>query len=226
MDLRRFDDEITVVEKILCSIMRKKTKNKNKNKIPPIIAKRSKKIYGFRDNLKRYYINKYMGIPIGRYSYGCESMGLEFFKQVGSFVSIARGTTGVYGNHHMEFVTTSPILTDKEFGFTEDFKMKEILNTIEIGNDVWIGASCLIFPFVKIGDGAVIAAGSIVRKDVPPYAVVGGVDRIIKYRFSNDIIRKLLKIKWWDWSDEKIRENKDIMYDIDKFVEKFYKEEE
>jgi len=94
---------------------------------------------------------------------------------------------------------------------------------IEIGNDVYIGADVTIFAGVKVNDGAVIAAGAIVRKDVPPYAVVGGVDRILKYRFSEDVIEKLLKIKWWNWTDEKIRENIKLMYDAEQFVNKFYK---
>lgn len=59
----------------------------------------------------------------------------------------------------------------------------------------------------------------------PPYAVVVGVDRIVRYRFSQEIIDKLLKIQWWNWSDDKIRENIKFMYDIKKFVNKFYKEQ-
>ena len=132
------------------------------------------------------------------------------------------GNCSVHGNHHLEFVTTSPILTYEDFKFEQGWKEKDYFHSIELGNDVWIGANCLIFPFVKIGDGAVIAAGSIVRKDVPPYAVVGGVDRIIKYRFDQETIEKLLKIKWWNWDDEKIRENIDLMRNTKKFVEKFY----
>lgn len=94
-----------------------------------------------------------------------------------------------------------------------------------IGNDVWIGANCIIFEGVTIGDGAVIGAGSIIRRNVPPYAVVVNVDRIVKYRFSQEIIDKLLKIQWWNWSDDKIRENIQLMYDVEAFVDKFYKEQ-
>lgn len=90
---------------------------------------------------------------------------------------------------------------------------------------IWIGANCIIFQGVTISDGAVIGAGSMIRRDVPPYAVVVGVDRIIKYRFSQEIIDKLLKIQWWNWSDDKIRENIKFMYDIEKFVNEFYKEQ-
>lgn len=59
----------------------------------------------------------------------------------------------------------------------------------------------------------------------PPYAVVVNVDRIVKYRFSQEIIDKLLKIQWWNWSDDKIRENIQLMYDVEAFVDKFYKEQ-
>ena len=96
---------------------------------------------------------------------------------------------------------------------------------VVIGSDVWIGANCIIFEGVTIGDGAVIAAGSIIRRDVPPYAVVASVDKIIKYRFSKEIIEKLLKIKWWNWPDEKIKENLNLFYEPEKFVKKFCKEE-
>jgi virginiamycin A acetyltransferase len=74
-----------------------------------------------------------------------------------------------------------------------------------VGNDVWFGRECMILPGIKIGDGAVIAAGAVVVQDVPPYAVVGGNPaKIIKYRFSEEIIEELLKIQWWNWDLDKI----------------------
>lgn len=91
---------------------------------------------------------------------------------------------------------------------------------VVIGNDVWIGARCIIFEGVTIGDGAVIAAGSIIRKDVPPYAVVGGVDKILRYRFDKDTVNKLLQIQWWNWDDEKIRRNIDLFRDKNNFLER------
>lgn len=210
---------ISKYEVLLCCVIRKIKKS---NKIPKFLKKLSKKKYGWEDNLYRYYLEKYLNLQVGRYTYGYEYIGLEFFKKIGSFSSIALGNCSVHGNHHLEFVTTSPILTYEDFKFEQGWKEKDYFHSIELGNDVWIGANCLIFPFVKIGDGAVIAAGSIVRKDVPPYAVVGGVDRIIKYRFDQETIKKLLKIKWWNWDDEKIRENIELMRNTKKFVEKFY----
>lgn len=130
----------------------------------------------------------------------------------------------------MEWVTTSPILSYKDFGFCDKDVINEYYNkdkrSVIIGNDVWIGDNVIIFEGVKIGDGAVIGANSVITKDVPSYAVVVGVNRLIKYRFHNDIIEKLLYIKWWNWSDDKIKNNLELFYDIEKFVDKFYKEDE
>ncbi len=85
-----------------------------------------------------------------------------------------------------------------------------------IGNDVWIGYEAVIMPGVKIGDGAVIAAKSVVTKDVPPYTVVGGNPaRPIKQRFSDTEVAQLLEISWWDWDIEKITRNIDKIMESD-----------
>lgn len=94
---------------------------------------------------------------------------------------------------------------------------------VNIGNDVWIGQNVIILPGVTIHDGAVCAAGAVVTHDVPPYTIVGGVPaKPIRKRYSDDVIEKLLSIRWWDWTDEKIRENIEYFYQPEKFVEKFY----
>ena len=211
---------ISAFDKVYCYIIRRIVGTK---RIPKCVLKRSKK-YGRLDTLGRYYFDKYSGIPVGKYTYGYEHLYRDSVKQIGAFCSIAEGQLLVPNDHRIDWVTTSPIAALKEFGFANRNYMNDYISEkdrkIVIGNDVWIGARCTIFEGVTIVDGAVIAAESIVRKDVPPYAVVGGVDRILKYRFSEEIIEKLLKIQWWNWSDEKIRANIELMKDVEAFIEK------
>lgn len=91
---------------------------------------------------------------------------------------------------------------------------------VTIKNDVWIGCNVVILRGVTVGNGAVIAAGAVVTKDVPDYAIVGGVpSKIIRYRFSSYEIEILNKIQWWNWSDEKIKENKHLFRDNKLFFE-------
>ncbi len=128
------------------------------------------------------------------------------------------------GNHTMRSLSTYtfPIFYD-EWGLdvsliTDAWDNK---GDIVIGNDVWIGYDAIIMSGVKIGDGAIIGTRAIVTNDVPPYTIVGGIPaKVIKKRFGDDIILKLLKIKWWDWPYEKIKAN--IKYiqsgDIDKLM--------
>ena len=96
---------------------------------------------------------------------------------------------------------------------------------ISIGSDVWIGRGCIFKcanpdkPLI-IGDGAIVASDSVVVKNVPPYAKVGGNPaKVIKYRFSEKIIESLLRIKWWEWDMDKIYENFKYFNDVEKFVE-------
>lgn len=212
-------------EVLLCDIVRK---IRGTNKCPKFILKMSKKRYGWNDNLGRYWNEKFNNVKVGKYTYGYEYLNSKYLVSVGSFCSIASGQTIVPNDHKLDWVTTSPIASLKEFSFTDQDYMHKYCpdekRKITVGNDVWIGANCIIFEGVTIGDGAVIAAGSVVRKDVPPYAVVGGVDKIIKYRFSQETIEKLLEIQWWNWEDSKIKENIKLLQDAEKFVERFYEE--
>ncbi|AGL02768.1 CatB-related O-acetyltransferase [Desulfoscipio gibsoniae] len=90
-----------------------------------------------------------------------------------------------------------------------------------IGNDVLVMYNSVIMSGVTIGDGAFIGAGSVVRKDVPPYAIAfGNPARIAGYRFSEEQIKALLRIRWWDWSDKEIHEFEEYFYDIDTFITK------
>lgn len=95
---------------------------------------------------------------------------------------------------------------------------------IEIGNDVWVGQGVKFLPSVKVGNGAIIGAWSVIAKDVPPYAiVVGNPAKVIKYRFTEEQQKELERIKWWDWSDEDIGKAKDRreLDDIDDFIKKY-----
>lgn len=128
---------------------------------------------------------------------------------IGNFCSIARDVTIQEYFHDHSKITSYYIYRNI---FSEDLS-KDIVSkgSIKIGNDVWIGTGAQILSGVNIADGAVVAANSTVVHDVPPYAIVGGVPaRIIKYRFSPEIIETLLEIKWWNWDLEKIKKNKDL----------------
>lgn len=213
---------ITKTEEIICKILRVIRGTK---KCPKFIYKKSRKRYGRKDNLARYFSEKFNNTVIGKYTYGYEFLQDNHVVQIGAFTSIGPGQTVVPNDHRLDWVSTSPILSLEEFGFSPTNRMNDYCpenkREIVIGNDVWIGANCIIFEGVTIGDGAVIGAGSIIRKDVPPYAIVVGVDRISKYRFSKEIIEELLRIKWWEWEDEKIKTKINMMYDVNSFVKKF-----
>ena len=103
--------------------------------------------------------------------------------------------------HSLEYLSTSPIFTEKKNGTGHSWVEKSCFVASEqtvIGNDVWIGYRAIIRGGVKVGNGAIIGAGAMVTKDVPAYAIVGGVPaKIIRYRYSQDIITQLERVKWW-----------------------------
>lgn len=144
---------------------------------------------------------------LGRYSYVGYDCSVVKCK-IGSFCSIAEGV-GIGGSQHpLDWVSTSPVFykvsggTGKHFG---SFDAPVVKNTI-IGNDVWIGSKAIIMQGVTIGDGAVIGACAVVTKDVPPYAIVGGVPaKIIRYRFDDKIVVDLLETQWWNLKDEELK---------------------
>lgn len=151
---------------------------------------------------------------------------------VGKFSSIGPNVSIVRGQHPTHiFVSTHPAFFSmrKQAGFTytseqlfEEFKYsdEEHKYSVTIGNDVWVGDGTKIMEGIIIGDGAIVAAGAIVTKDVPSYAVVGGIPaKIIKYRVENEEIEFLLNLKWWDKNEEWIKENAKYFYDIKVFME-------
>lgn len=129
---------------------------------------------------------------------------------IGKFVQIAHGVQIITSsaNHQMDGFSTYPFdVFGEPWRSSYEAKWPNKGDTV-IGNDVWIGHQAMIMPAVTIGDGAIIASGSVVTKDVPPYAIVGGNPaKIIRYRFDEKTIESLLDIKWWNWPIERINEN-------------------
>lgn len=143
---------------------------------------------------------------------------------IGKFCSIGPNFLCAWGIHPTATLSTSPSFyslgNQNGITYSKTNKIEEKL-PIQIGNDVFIGMNVTVLDGVKIGDGAVIGAGAVVSKDIPPYAVaVGCPIRIIKYRFSKAQIDALLKIKWWDFDDEKIKEVEKYFFDVDTFIAK------
>lgn len=132
---------------------------------------------------------------------------------IGKFCSIACGVKFLFNsaNHTLSSLSTYPFpLFYEEW----DLEKSKVANSwdnkgdIVIGNDVWIGYEAVIMAGVTVGDGAIIGTRAVVTKDVPPYTIVGGIPaKPIRKRFSDETIEALLNLKWWNWSDEKIRRN-------------------
>lgn len=132
---------------------------------------------------------------------------------VGKFCSIACGAKFILtsANHTMRSLSTYPFpIFFEEWGLdiTNVTDAWDNKGDIIIGNDVWIGYDAVILSGVTIGDGAVVGTRAVVTKDVPPYTIVGGVPaRQIRRRFDEETVTRLLELKWWEWSDERIKEN-------------------
>ena len=171
---------------------------------------------------------------MGMYSYSASMFSAK--TTIGRFCSIASNVEVMSAQHPLTRFTTSPVTIPGEIvgqswdfdekaqngGFTQiPFDQKKINETgVTIENDVWIGQNVLLKAGICIGTGAVVSGGAVVTKDVPPYAIVGGVPaRIIRYRFSEEISHKLLKLKWWEypiWNCASLSGNDSI----DLFIEK------
>ena len=211
--------EITDYDDFLCNLF---AKIRGTHKISKYIRKRSKKKYGVKDNLSRYFMHKYRSIPVGKYTYGFT----QFYSQAGSlesigaFCSIAHNVSLTTGNHPMHCITTHPIVYQKRFMMLNEDQLNLHSNPkVIIGHDVWIGRNVTILPGVKIGNGAVIGAGAVVNRDIPSYAVAVGVPaKIIKFRFAQDTIDLLNEVQWWNWGDERIRANISLFENPIKFL--------
>ncbi|MCG9022851.1 CatB-related O-acetyltransferase [Laribacter hongkongensis] len=145
---------------------------------------------------------------MGRHSfcgYDCEI----YRATIGAFTSIANGVVLGGARHPMEWVGMSPVFYAGRDSIKAKFAEHMLSPPAEVtvGNDVWIGRSAIVLSGVEIGNGAVVGAGAVVTKDVPPYAIVAGNPaKIIRYRFREPVIQALEKLQWWNFSDQRLSE--------------------
>lgn len=131
-----------------------------------------------------------------------------WYAKIGKFCSISWNVSIGGANHDYRKVTQHSFLYTKNQGLIDKPLYDRFSEHCKIGNDVWIGCHAVICRGVVIGNGAVIGAGSVVTHDVPPYTIVAGIPaRIIKKRFSNNIIEMLNEVKWWNFDDDTIKRN-------------------
>jgi acetyltransferase-like isoleucine patch superfamily enzyme len=166
-----------------------------------------------------------LGWSVGKHTYGVPDVFEAHMARlrIGSFCSIARGVSIALGDHKIGNVSTYPFQRlarhwPEAAAAGTDHVTK---GDVTIGDDVWIGAHAFIGSGVTIGSGAVVGAHSVVVKDVPAYAiVVGNPARIVRFRFPADVVKALLEIAWWNWSDADIRSHMPLILseDVQNFV--------
>jgi acetyltransferase-like isoleucine patch superfamily enzyme len=184
-------------------------KNKGKNLTVMYLAQASNDCsFGIYNVL--YSKSILSNVILGDFSYVGERNRI-FNAQIGKFCTLGPDLLIGLGKHPTNFVSIHPIFYSikKQCGITfADRPYFCEYQDIEIGNDVWIGARSIILDGVKIGNGAIVAAGSVVNRDVPPFAIVGGVPaKIIRFRFDEKTILKIENSKWWDQNLKWLKEN-------------------
>ena len=192
------------------------------------ISKEMEELLEVKEKLHRHFKKFSDNVSIGDYTYGFFDV-LEWDNKtklkIGKFSSISGDVLFLLGgNHRGDFITTYPFnaLMDS-FSYIEGHPQSK--GNIIVGNDVWIGYGVKVLSGVTIGDGAIIGANSLVTKDIPPYAIaVGSPAKVIKYRFDEETIEKLLKIKWWDFTEEEILKIIPLLQseDIDELIKRYY----
>ena len=152
---------------------------------------------------------KIKGSTIGAHTYISSYTDVEL-ADIGKYCSIADHCRIGMGSHMLNHLSTSPLFSQKKNACQETWIQNNIPGykdkRVVIGNDVWIGSHVLINGGVNVGNGAVIGAGAVVIKDVPPFAVVGGVPaKVLKYRFTQEVIDKIEEIQWWNMNESVLK---------------------
>jgi phosphonate metabolism protein (transferase hexapeptide repeat family) len=163
---------------------------------------------------------------MGDYSYLAGDVSIVW-TDIGKFCSIASHTRMNPGNHPTWRVTTShSTYRRKQYGFDdvddEDFFVWRKAHRCFVGHDVWMGHGTILTAGCKVGIGACTGAGTVVTKDIPPYAIVGGVPgKIIKYRFDQKTIEKLMRIAYWEWDHDTVKQRFKDLFNVNEFIEKY-----
>ena len=190
--------------------------------IEDLLLKKNIKINHFHKNKNSYvYFSKKVTIEgdvnfwgrvdclpsIGSFSYS--SSNFPYGVNIGRYSSLASNIKIMGAHHFPDWISTSPIFYHSDY---HDLNPDSISHKnrssrrVNIGNDVWIGADVVLKPDITIGDGAIIASNSVVTKDVPPYMIVGGVPaKILRPRFDEKLIDKLLKVRWWRFHKDQLK---------------------
>ncbi len=166
---------------------------------------------------------KLISSSLGKHSY-CGNDTILVHAKVGRFCSIGNEVIIGTWSHPTDLVSTYPGFYSSNqhtINLRRDDEISEI-NPVTIGHDVWIGHRAIIFGGVSVGDGAIIGSGAVVTKDVEPYAIVGGVPaKLIKKRFEQATIDRLLELRWWDADEETLRKYSDLFGNPESFVKNF-----
>ena len=160
------------------------------------------------------YVDRYTYL-----GYGCRVVNCS----IGAFCSISDDVNIGGGGHPLDHVSTSPVFHMGNNVLKKVFYPHDYIPTkkTSVGNDVWIGYGAIIKAGVNIGTGAVVGTGSVVTKDIPAYEIwAGSPAKLIRPRFNDEVVEKLLSTKWWEMPDEWLYENAELFSDVEKFIEK------